>query len=376
MLNTFFIGKYTIALTVVLLTLLVMACPAEGGGSGGSHMPAYRYACANGTGVDATFDASSDASAPMRCRSCNTGWRLLTNESCSALCSESGGIYTLEPTADGGGTISFRMITVPVGTGLNFPTGVNDDGDATVDTPYNIAETELTYQVWRRVRSWAVDSARGDAVYDLNLGRAGSEGFDGGAGDGSADHPVTQVTRSDSLKFANALSEYCTATGSEPLYLDGATVMRSGTSLPTINTTANGFALPTGNEWELAARYISDGNNDGDIRDAGEYYPGNFASGATDSTSDAAATGAVAWYNTNSGRQTYPVSEKAANALALYDMNGNVWEWTNEAVLNDRVIIALRGGSWINGLEFMYVSRIIRFGLNFPSTAVGFRLVR
>ncbi len=38
----------------------------------------------------------------------------------------------------------------------------------------------------------------------------------------------------------------------------------------------------TSDEWELAARYIDDANDDGDIEDANEYYPGNYASGADD----------------------------------------------------------------------------------------------
>ena len=411
--NTFYSWKlYPMALVVILLALLVAACPAgdnsSTAGNGGSS--AYRYACANGTGIDATFDALSDASAPMRCQACNsgyrlideacfflyrsncangtgiesttditsqnrcgecnTGWRLLADASCNPLCSESGGTYTLEATADGGAAINFRMITVPVGMGLNFFTGINDDDDVTVDAPYSIAETELTYAVWRRVRDWATDNARGDTAYELRLGRAGSEGNDGGTGDGSNDHPVTRISWYDSIKFTNALSEYCRLT---PVYLNGNAVMRSGTTAPRIDTAANGFRLPTNSEWELAARYINDANNDGDIKDMGEYYPGNYASGATDSTSDATATGAVAWYNTNSGLRTHPIREKNVNSLNLYDMNGNVWELTIGAPPG---YLAFSGGSWINGLEDMRVSRVTDLNFNFISSTIGFRLAR
>ena len=43
---------------------------------------------------------------------------------------------------------------------------------------------------------------------------------------------------------------------------------------PYVKNDANGYRLPTSNEWELAARYIGDFNGDDDIQDAGEYIRG------------------------------------------------------------------------------------------------------
>lgn len=37
----------------------------------------------------------------------------------------------------------------------------------------------------------------------------------------------------------------------------------------------------------------------------------------------------IAWYENNSGYRVHPVNEKPANSLGVYDMSGNVWEYTS-----------------------------------------------
>ena len=55
---------------------------------------------------------------------------------------------------------------------------------------------------------------------------------------------------------------------------------------------------------------------------------------------------AVAWYGGNSGNRTHPVGQKQPNAWGLYDMSGNVREWTSSCDEGDCSRRVLRGGFW------------------------------
>jgi len=82
----------------------------------------------------------------------------------------------------------------------------------------------------------------------------------------------------------------------------------------------------------------------------------------------------VAWYISNAESQTHTVSQKQANAWGLYDMLGNVWEWTESSYNSETKV--LRGGSWISGPSIerasqrAFVSRSTEFGI------IGFRCLR
>ncbi len=62
----------------------------------------------------------------------------------------------------------------------------------------------------------------------------------------------------------------------------------------------------------------------------------------------------IAWYQGNSGARLHAVGEKRPNGLGLFDMIGNVSEWTSSVVAVDKVsggeILAVKGGAFSHGI--------------------------
>ncbi len=295
-------------------------------------------------------------------------------------------------TAD---SITFKMAYVP--GGFSFKT---QDDDVTTDpaelnsisSAYFIGETEVTYELWYKVYEWAKNGtggATGEGQYIF--ANTGIPGHDGTAGEETtSQEPVTTINWRDSIVWCNALTEWYNAhNGTEAdldvvYYTDGSyhLPLRTSTDNNSINTelgsedkpcikadlsnnifmancTAKGFRLPTIAEWSCAARYKGSDSSNGayeyPVGSGNWWTPGLYASGATAMYNNADATQLVAVYEANSNLSTAVVKSlgnNSANALGLFDMSGNVYEF-NFDWCPGYVGRTNRSGCW--GVDALYV---------------------
>jgi formylglycine-generating enzyme required for sulfatase activity/dienelactone hydrolase len=131
------------------------------------------------------------------------------------------------------------------------------------------------------------------------------------------------------------------------------------------------YRLPSESEWEYAAR-----------------------AGTTTRlwwNDDDASAADHAWYKANSGGQTHPVGLKTANPFGLYDMAGNVWQWTQDCYVDsyanaptdggavevgDSCMRVDRGGSWYYPSWLLRSATRERNPFDYRDLIMGFRVAR
>ncbi len=216
--------------------------------------------------------------------------------------------------------------------GLTKEQGWNDLPDSTIKKltrktkldSYHIGKYEVTQAQWKAVMGTDPSYFKGD-----NL-------------------PVEQVSWAEAQEFCKKLSE----------------------------KTGKKYVLPTEAQWEYAAR--------GGVHKTKTKYAGSND------------IEAAAWYRENSydlgyshpDYGTHPVGTKKANALSLYDMSGNVWEWCSDWYMDGydkaddlnpqgpaggayRVV---RGGCWIYNAGYCRVSARLNVDPDFRNADLGFRV--
>lgn len=165
--------------------------------------------------------------------------------------------------------------------------------------------------------------------------------------------PVYCVDWFEALEFANALSKKDKL---EPCYriLNEAVLWKKS---------CTGYRLPTEFEWEYVA-----------------------SAGTSLVYSGSNSIGEVAWTDTNAGGEIHEVALLKPNNWGLYDMSGNLWEWTWDRYEHTATpkpnrelrggLRVIRGGSWYKGPDKSRVRDRANFHPGYRTDVVGFRLVR
>ena len=184
----------------------------------------------------------------------------------------------------------------------------------------------------------------------------------------SPKRPVERVRWRDAKQYCN---ERSLLEGLKPCY-------NEKTPEWDLDSTANGYRLPTEAEWEYACRAGSDGPYDFGQADKLRQY---------------------AWFGDNAEQKTHPAGQKKPNRWGIYDLYGNVSEWCEDVYAPDYyksspaadphgpaspgkdVKRVIRGGSWKSSADmcratFRQGERTGDTDACFLTDYCGFRCVR
>lgn len=206
---------------------------------------------------------------------------------------------------------------------------------------FSLAATEVTVSQWRKFTS------------DTNLDFPWEGHYCGDIAELSPEDncPIQLIRIEEAAFYCNWLS---LKEGLEAVY-----VLRSNRIER--NPYANGYRLPTTEEWDFAAR-------------GGRYSLGFIYSGSNNPEE-------VGWIGQSFENGTMPVGSLSPNEIGLYDMTGNIREWTWPVngvpypTTGSEEVLHLRGGNWTSSpeksrLDYDRIAWVYQWASN------GFRLAR
>ena len=287
----------------------------------------------------------------------------------------------------------------------NNSLGVFIEGRTVTLSDFYMSKYEVTQDEYSSVMTGQKVTVSG-TEYTLNANPSycteGNSSYAVNFGTEQGKRPVEGVTWYDAVYYCNARSEKERLTAAYDITV---TQVSSNGNITAATVTlvdgADGYRLPTEAEWEYAARGGDPIAADWDYTFSGA----DTASETRYSSSKNSGLDTVGWYcynndtgttsssvviNNASGRGTHQVGQKAANALGIYDMSGNVWEWCydwyNSSVSTGEETDPLgsssgsyrssRGGSWGDDGSFLPVCYRDSKAPSNGNSVLGFRLVR
>jgi formylglycine-generating enzyme required for sulfatase activity len=194
----------------------------------------------------------------------------------------------------------------------------------------------------------------GDGCYESSMPKANKRADANWQNPGpnqSERDPVTCVSWKDAQAYISWLNEKAGQTGSA-----------SGEGR---------YRLPSEAEWEYAARAGS----------VSRFWWGD----------DDGRSAQYAWFKDNSGGHSHPVGSKPANRFGLYDMVGNVWQWTQDCYAESYAdapkdgrayeagrdcLRVDRGGSWLYPAWLLRSATRERNPADYRDIIMGFRVAK
>ncbi len=254
-------------------------------------------------------------------------------------------------------TAEIALKLIPAGTFMmGSPDGTGSDDEhpqhkVTITKAFYMGVTPITQGQYAKIMGNNLSH-----FASTGLGKSKVAGMD------TSRFPVESVAWFEAAQFCNSLSK---AEGLKPYY------RINGELVEIVNRDARGYRLPTEAEWEYCARagHVGEYGFDADVRLLGRY----------------------AWFDDNSDGRTHQVADVHPNDFGLYDMLGNVWEWTWDGYESDyyrrspkldplgpaqAALRVNRGGCWFYSSAFTRVAYRVRSTPDRRNSYLGFRVAR